>query len=603
MMSQAPGSTPESLYIDRLKENRALLVAEQRRDRLLGYTKVALLLFVLIGAVALLKFPSRLVYLSIPVAAFVVFAVWHDRVLQRVARLNRILTFYERGMGRLHDEWAGAGETGERFLEPRHPYARDLDLFGKGSLFEMLCTARTRAGEETLARWLLEAAPLDVIAARQEAIAELKDRVGFRERLFAAGDPVRAGVHPERLVEWGETRPDLGRGFLLPVMAVLSLVWLASLFYWLASSSWLPLLGASIVNGAVWMLLRGGIDAFADATESATADLVILAGVLRVVEEEPFESRLLRHWQGQLRSAPLRPSAAIRKLSRLARYLESRRNFLIRPLSAGLFYTAQLAFAAESWRRRFGPSIRGWLEVLGGCEALADLSAFAFEHPEATVPAFVNAGPLFDAAGLAHPLLPEKRAVRNDLRLDGKLQLMIVSGPNMAGKSTFVRAVGINAVLAQCGSVVQARELRMSPLAIGASICVLDSLQGGVSRFYAEIQRLKLISDMTYTPRHVLFLLDELLSGTNSHDRLAGSQFLVRALLAQGAIGLITTHDLALTRIPEAETGSAVNCHFEDHLEDGALQFDYRLKPGVVRTSNALRLMQSIGLAVEEERS
>jgi DNA mismatch repair ATPase MutS len=182
---------------------------------------------------------------------------------------------------------------------------------------------------------------------------------------------------------------------------------------------------------------------------------------------------------------------------------------------------------------------------------------------------------------------------------------VIISGPNMAGKSTFVRAVGINALLAQCGSVVQARRLRMSPLAIGASICVLDSLQGGVSRFYAEIQRLKLISDLTHTARHVLFLLDELLSGTNSHDRLAGTEYLVRALLEQGAIGLITTHDLALTQIPEADErggGRALNCHFEDHLEDGELRFDYRLKPGVVRTSNALRLMQSIGLAVGEEQ-
>jgi DNA mismatch repair ATPase MutS len=171
----------------------------------------------------------------------------------------------------------------------------------------------------------------------------------------------------------------------------------------------------------------------------------------------------------------------------------------------------------------------------------------------------------------------------------------------MAGKSTFVRAVGINAVLAQCGGTVQARRLRMSRLALGASICVLDSLQGGVSRFYAEIQRLKLISDMTRKPVPVLFLLDELLSGTNSHDRLTGTQFLVRALVAHGAMGLITTHDLALTQIPETTSGVAVNCHFEDHLEGGKLQFDYKLRPGVVRTSNALKLMQSIGLVADED--
>lgn len=602
-MNQAPEHSPESVYIDGLKEHRALLIEEQKRDRLLGYTKVALLFIVLVGAVALLKLPSRLPWLLVPAAAFVGFAVWHDRVLQRIGRINRILTFYERGLGRLHDEWAGTGESGERFLEPRHPYARDLDVFGKGSLFELLCTARTRAGEETLASWLLEAAPLETIRARQQAVAELKDRVRFRERLFAAGDPVRAGVHPERLTAWGETTPDLGRRSLRPVMALLSLLWLASLVWWFATGGWAPVVALSIVNGAVSYLLHRGLGDFAESTESAAADLLVLAGVLQVLEREQLHSELLHGLQARLRSVPQAPSAAIRRLARLVRYLGHRRNFLIRPLNTGIFYTAQLAFAAENWRRRFGASIRTWLEVVGEFEALANFSSFSYEHPAATFPELVQAGPLFDARALAHPLLPEKRAVRNDLCLDSQLQLVIVSGPNMAGKSTFVRAVGINAVLAQCGSVVQAGRLRMSSLAIGASICVLDSLQGGVSRFYAEIQRLKLISDMSRTPRHVLFLLDELLSGTNSHDRLAGTEFLVRALLAQGAIGLITTHDLALTRIPEADLGTAMNCHFEDHLENGALQFDYRLRPGVVRTSNALRLMQSIGLEVDPAKS
>lgn len=593
--------TPEQTYAQRLGETQALLVREGKLDRLLGYTKVALLAVILIGAIALLKAPSLLAYMLIPVAAFVVFAILHDRVLGRIARWNRVQAFYERGLARLRDQWVGTGEAGDRFLDPKHPYARDLDLFGRGSLFELLCTARTRAGEETLAAWLLNPASPETIHARQQAIAELKDRVAFRERLFVAGDPVRVAVHPEWLAKWGETRPGLGRPFLRPVLALLSLIWLGCAGYWMATGSWYLLVAATIVNLSAGLLLGHSIGDFARATEAATADLVVLAGVLQVLGEERFESELVRTLQSRLRSAPLPPSSAIRKLYRLTRFLESRRNLYIKAINPVIFYTAQLAFAAEAWRRKFGPSIRGWLEVVGEFEALAALASFAYEHPAATFPEFVEDGPLFDADAFAHPLLPEKHAVRNVLRLDGNLQLVIVSGPNMAGKSTFVRAVGINAMLAQCGSVVQARRLQMSPLAIGASICVLDSLQGGVSRFYAEIQRLKLISDMTRASRHVLFLLDELLSGTNSHDRLAGTEFLVRALLAQGAIGLITTHDLALTHIPEADEragGRAVNCHFEDHLENGELVFDYQLKPGVVRTSNALQLMQSIGLAV-----
>jgi len=205
---------------------------------------------------------------------------------------------------------------------------------------------------------------------------------------------------------------------------------------------------------------------------------------------------------------------------------------------------------------------------------------------------------LFTVEGLAHPLLASEQAVPNDLRLGSELRVMIVSGPNMSGKSTLIRAVGINAVLAQCGAPVRARRLRMSRLQLGASICVLDSLHGGVSRFYAEITRLKLIVELTAGPLPVVFLLDELLGGTNSDDRRVGAEAVVRSLVAKGAIGLITTHDLALTLMAHDLNGQAQNFHFEDRIEDGRLRFDYSLVPGVATSSNALKLMRSIGLEV-----
>ncbi|MGB9146060.1 MAG: mismatch repair protein, partial [Acidobacteriaceae bacterium] len=246
----------------------------------------------------------------------------------------------------------------------------------------------------------------------------------------------------------------------------------------------------------------------------------------------------------------------------------------------------------------FGPAIQTWLAAVGDFEALAALAGYAWEHPGDVLPEFVSQSPCFEAENLAHPLLPEPQAVGNDLALGRQLQLVMISGPNMAGKSTLLRGVGVNAVLAQCGAPVRARRLRMSPLVVGASICVLDSLQGGVSRFYAEIRRLKLLSDLASGPVPLLFLLDELLSGTNSHDRLDGTRLVVDALVRRGAIGMVTTHDLALTAIPDSMSGIARNCHFEDSLEDDRLVFDYRLKDGVVRTSNALKLMQAVGLRV-----
>ena len=279
-------------------------------------------------------------------------------------------------------------------------------------------------------------------------------------------------------------------------------------------------------------------------------------------------------------------------------YLDSRRNLIVRSIGLFVLWTLQCACAVETWREHTGPALRRWLATVGEFEALTSLGSYAYEHPADVFPEFAETSPRFEAEGLAHPLLPDRDAVRNDLRFGDDLRVLVISGPNMAGKSTLVRAVGINAVLAQCGAPVRARRLRLSPLAVGASICVLDSLQGGISRFYAEIRRLKQITDLTQGPLAVLFLLDEFLQGTNSQDRRLGAEAMVRSLVERGAIGLVTTHDLALAQIAEGLGPRAANAHFEDRLEDGKLLFDYRLQPGIVATSNALNLMRSIGLDV-----
>jgi DNA mismatch repair ATPase MutS len=273
---------------------------------------------------------------------------------------------------------------------------------------------------------------------------------------------------------------------------------------------------------------------------------------LKVLEQERFESPRLVRLQSALKTGGILPSAAVKKLDRIAHYLEQRRNKVVSLLYGLVFLTAQLAIIAESWRKRFGPQIRGWLKIVGEMETLAAFSCYAYEHPNDSWPEVSSEYPLFEADSLAHPLQRETKAVRNYLKLGEGLQLIVLSGPNMSGKSTLVRGIGVNAVLSQCGAPVRARRLRMSRVAVGASICVLDSLQRGVSRFYAEIKRLKLISDLAQGPIPMLFLLDELLSGTNSHDRLAGTRMVVDVLAQRGAIGLVTTHDLALAQIPES---------------------------------------------------
>ncbi|HXP09869.1 MAG TPA: hypothetical protein VN828_15300, partial [Acidobacteriaceae bacterium] len=488
------------------------------------------------------------------------------------------------------------------FLEPSHPYARDLDLFGRASLFELLCTARTRAGEETLALWLLSPATPEKVRERQSAAVELSERLGFRERLATLGEDLALGVRPKELIAWGEAAslfPSAQSGMIRIVLPLLAAAWIFSVIAWQVwGAPELLVMATTVINLALSYRYRARLSEAAHAAEEAGSDLNLLSQVLTAFEHEPFTSPRLLQLQQQLKQGNVLPSKAVAQLNRRVEFLESAHNLFVRIFDYVIFYRLQFVLAAESWRRRFGPSLRTWLDTVGELEALSALGGYTYEHPADVFPEFVDCSPCFEAKALAHPLLAPNRAVANDLRLGPDLQLIMVSGPNMAGKSTFLRGIGVNAVLAQCGAPVRADSLKLSPLQVTASICVLDSLEGGVSRFYAEIGRLKQIMDLTSGACPVLFLLDELLSGTNSHDRLIGTRSLIAKLVERGAVGLVTTHDLALTAIPQDIGSQASNGHFKDHVEEGQLRFDYKLYPGVVQTSNALVLMRSIGLDV-----
>jgi hypothetical protein len=582
-----------------LEARRAAAALHQRRHRTIG--NLRLLLFIVAALAAWLAWWRGVLsplWLLLPAAAFVGLVVWHERVLRSRRALERAAAYYERALARLDGNWAGHGETGERFLDHAHPYAEDLDLFGRGSLFELLCTARTRRGEELLAGWLLAPAESSVLLARHAAVEELRGMLDLREDLAALGDDVRAGVHPEALARWGGEAPILESrrarviAFLIPcLLAAGAVLW--------AVLGFRDLFLVMFAVEAIFIVrFRRAVARVVQEVEQPAHDLALLAQVLGRLERERFTAPLLVELSAALDVEGQPPSERIGRLNRLIELLDSRDNPAMRVLGPLLLWTEQLAFAIEAWRRTSGPALRRWLDAVGEMEALCALAAYAWEHPADPFPEFESGAVYLDGEDLAHPLLEESRAVRNTVRLGGELRAMIVSGSNMSGKSTLLRTVGTNVVLAQAGGPVRARRLRLSPLALGASIRVSDSLQGGTSRFYAEITRLHRIMELATGGLAVLFLLDELLHGTNSHDRRIGAEAIVRGLVDRGAIGLLTTHDLALAHIAEALAPRAVNVHFEDHLENGRMSFDYRLRAGVVEKSNALELMRSVGLEV-----
>ncbi len=426
------------LYAAELRNLGQLQASEQHRERLLGYSKLLIAAATIGAAIFLPRHAVALAWLAPPVAAFLVLAVLQEKLLASIRYRTRAIAFYERGLARLNDQWAGSGETGERFLDPSHPYARDLDLFGRASLFEYLSSARTRAGEEKLAQWLLAPAPPEEVLARQDAVRELQARVKFRERLFSTGETVRLGVHPEALSAWGEASPIFSHTNVRFLVSVLAILWILSLVGW---ALWdLPVLALlmTVLNFAYAHRLHARLEKAAAALENATQDLQLLAEVLRLFEQEQLSSPRLLALQAGIAA---RWTHSIRMPSANWRGLwicfESRHSLFAKPLDLVTFWSAQLVFVAERWQRKFGPAIRGWIEAVGELEALTSLSAFAYEHPRHVFPEFAGAAPLFDAQGLAHPLLPADKAVENDVKLGEPIRLIILSGPNMAGKSTF----------------------------------------------------------------------------------------------------------------------------------------------------------------------
>jgi hypothetical protein len=606
---------PHSEYQRRRELRARQRDASDRRHLRVGAVRVGVVVIAVAMAIAALGGAGLSGWwLLAPAAAYFVLGGRMQRLEEERGRLGRAVAFYEKGLARLDGNWAGAGESGERFLDPHHIYARDLDLFGPGSLFELLCRARSRMGEETLAAWLLAPAPVDEIALRQEGVAELAQALDLREDLAIVGEQARAGLRPDALAAWGERPPVLeangfrwvarGLSVIGAAAACSGLVVLAALLEGTPVESRtsaavrLCLLVVILVFGAILWRFRSRTERVMHEAGEAAADLRLLAGVLARIEAARFSAPRLTALRAALDVDGRPPSARIARLARLIDLVDSRHNVVMRLLGPLLLWDLHVAWALEDWRRRSSRALRRWLVSVGEIEALSSLAGHRYEHPRDVFPTFEDDGPRFEGEGLGHPLLLEREAVNNDVSLSDGLRLLIVSGSNMSGKSTLLRTVGTNAVLAQAGGVVRAARLRLSPLRIGASIGLGDSLREGASRFYAEITRLRAIVDATAVGPPVLFLIDELLHGTNSHDRRIGAEALLRGLVERGAVGLVTTHDLALTHVADLLAPRAANVHFEDHLEGGRMRFDYRLRPGVVAKSNALELMRSVGLDV-----
>jgi hypothetical protein len=569
------------------------------------------------GALALAIGHSPIISTTVALLALLAFlglVVWHSRVLERESAAARRATVCGDALARAREEFRTLPQDGKRFAGAEHPYADDLDLFGSASLFQRLSVTHTRFGEDALARMLtVPASPLEV-KRRQAAVRALAPALDLRQDFETHGFTLvhdeqkgetkrRPPPEPQALFAWArETSGVLSDRLVVVASRVLPAVTLAGLVVWMQGHTPLVFFGSALLQAA--LLNRASTPcrrAFA-ACSSSQGAFQSYGPMLRVVENLELDAELLRELRTRLATGGHQPSVVMAEFERILGWADLRYNGLVYPIVNILtLWDIHCTIALERWRKRAGAALEGWFAVIGEMEALSSLAGLAHDEPEFAFPEVDADEPPFVAEALGHPLIPRSGRVKNDVALDTPGSALLVTGSNMSGKSTLLRAMGLAAVMAQAGAPVCARRLRFAPAVIRTSLRISDSLERGVSHFYAEVKKLKLTLDATTGAERVFFLLDEILHGTNSRERQVGARWLLAELLRRGAAGAVSTHDEELCRLPPELMPRVRLVHFRETVKDDKMTFDYLLRAGPVKAGNALRVMRLAGLDVPLE--
>jgi hypothetical protein len=541
---------------------------------------------------------------------FAAFVIVHARVIQARDRQLVRKGIQERQLARQRIELKGL-PSGADLIPEGHVYAGDIDLVGEASLFSRIDVAHTRRGQLALASWLAGPAAREVIEKRQAAVEELADALDLREDLEAAALDAVAAQVTEKAPAVLDDRPFLDfvrRPPVLlgkPVALVLQIFPIVTVVLWSLSGSVLPpgaWLPTFLLQAVMAWRLEASVRERYGLLVSRARFVESFRAILGVAERASVKAPLLVELQGRLKASGKAPTAELARLETWAGFFELRSQGLVHFfINLFVLWDANVLLQVERWVSRAGKEVEHWFEAIGELEALSSLSTILSQDPDATLPTIVGEDEGFSAEGLAHPLLPADKRVANDLSIGGPGTALLVTGSNMAGKSTLLRAVGASIALALAGGPVIARRAQIPPVRLRASMRIADSLQHGSSYFHAELARLRTVVSEADASPPIFFLLDELLRGTNARARHLGARAVVLHLLKRHATGMVATHDVALSELEEELRGKVKNVHFTDVFLNGEMTFDYRLQDGVVRTSNALRLLQMAGIDVEAD--
>jgi hypothetical protein len=542
---------------------------------------------------------------------FVALVVVHGRVLERESAAARRAAVCTDALARATENFRTLPQDGRRFAGSDHPYADDLDLFGPSSFFQRISVTHTRFGEDALAHMLSVPAPPAEVKRRQAAVRALAPALDLRQELETHAFTLvrdeqknetrrRPPPEPQALFSWArETAGLLDDRLVVVVSRVLPLVTLSGLVIWGQGRTPFVFLAGALAQAALLTRASGACRRAFGACSASQGAFQTYGPMLRIVEELTLDAELLRELKQKLDTGGQRPSQIMAEFERILGWADLRYNGLVYPIVNILtLWDIHCTLALERWRKRAGAALERWFEVIGEMEALSSLAGFSHDEPEFVFPELSADEPPFVADKLGHPLIARAHRVTNDVDLPAPGSALLVTGSNMSGKSTLLRAMGLAAVMAQAGAPVCARRLRLAPAVIRTSLRVSDSLERGVSHFYAEVKKLKLTLDAAAGRERVLFLLDEILHGTNSRERQVGARWMLAELLRRGAAGAVSTHDEELCRLPPELMNHVRLVHFRETVQNDKMTFDYLLREGPVKAGNALRVMRLAGLNV-----
>lgn len=609
-----PPSPAAARYHARTVRFREEEAREAERSRRLSWARLAVFLALVAALLVAERGSPPLPALGLAAAgllgiAFLALLAVHRQVRTRERHAAALAAVNEEGGLRLQRRWSDLPDEPWGTPPAEYPEAEDLNLVGRASLLRLLAPPPTVPGRDRLTAWLLDAAPSGIIRERQEAVRALAPLVDFRDEWGARGRTLPPGTtaEVERFLGWAEGdrwlegRVGLRRASWILPLVTGALGWLH--LAGLAAPFWILSLGATVV---VASRCTRAIHRRYDEAMAGESGVRRYDSLLELLAELPAAAPRLNHLRREI-EVPEGPSAheAVARLRRILDLAETRRSMLGPGLQLALLWDVHVLGSLERWQDRHGADVRRWLGAIGEVEALVALARLADDHPDWAFPEVSDdpgPRPVVEAVALGHPLLPPDRCVRNDVTVGPPGTVLVVTGSNMSGKSTLLRAVGANASLAGAGGPVCARSMRLPPLRLATCMRVQDALDEGVSLFMAELRRLKEVVDRARatpgTGRVLLYLLDEMLQGTNTAERQVAARKVLSHLVRSGAIGAVTTHDLALA--DAGVEGEAVHVHFRETVEPGprgtVLHFDHRLRPGPATSRNALRLLEAVGL-------